>query len=42
MDKKALKKNLFWILAGIAPLLTFIAFIRVFANQGPVCSVSGR
>ncbi len=34
MDKKALKKNLFWILAGIAPLLTFIAFICMLMMVG--------
>ncbi len=34
MKSDALKKNLFWILAGVAPLLTFVTFVLIFMFVG--------
>lgn len=34
MKSDALKKNAFWILAGIAPVLTFLAFVMIFLFVG--------
>ncbi len=34
MKSDALKKNLFWILAGVAPVLTFLTFVVIFLSVG--------
>jgi hypothetical protein len=34
MKPEVLKKNLFWILAGVAPFLTFLAFVFIFTGVG--------
>ena len=34
MKTDALKKNIFWILAGVAPFLTFLTFVVIFLSVG--------
>ena len=34
MKSDAIKKNLFWILAGVAPFLTFLTFVVIFLSVG--------
>ena len=34
MKSDALKKNAFWILAGVAPFLTFLTFVVIFLSVG--------